>query len=65
MLPPETDGQIGTGTASFPALAASASMGPSEFSDTPADWPPLQVTYAGSTTWLVSGTIQVNVQLPE
>jgi uncharacterized protein (TIGR03437 family) len=65
MFPPEADGQIGTGQASFPALAVSASLGPSEFSDTPAPWIPLQVTYAGSTTWLVSGAIQVNVKLPD
>ena len=65
MLPPEADGQIGTGTASFPALAVSASMGPSQFSAPPVPWIPLRVTYAGSTTWLVSGTIQVNVQLPD
>jgi uncharacterized protein (TIGR03437 family) len=65
MLPPEADGQIGTGQTSFPALAVSASLGPSEFSDTPAPWIPLQVTYAGSTTWLVSGAIQVNVKLPD
>jgi uncharacterized protein (TIGR03437 family) len=51
--------------AMLPALAVSASLGPSEFSDTPAPWIPLQVTYAGSTTWLVSGAIQVNVKLPD
>jgi uncharacterized protein (TIGR03437 family) len=54
MVPPEADGQIGTGQTSVPALAVSA-----EYTS------PLHVTYAGSTTWLVSGTIQVNVKLPD
>jgi uncharacterized protein (TIGR03437 family) len=54
MVPPEADGQIGTRQTSVPALAVSA-----EYTS------PLQVTYAGSTTWLVSGTIQVNIKLPD
>jgi len=33
--------------------------------DAPVPWIPLEVTYAGSASWLISGTIQVNLRLPD
>ncbi len=65
-IPPEVDGAIGASQTSFPALPVSASLGVFPFpADAPAPWIPLEVTYAGSSSWLVSGTIQVNLRLPD
>jgi uncharacterized protein (TIGR03437 family) len=63
MNPPQTDGQIG-GASAVPVLPVSAWLGVLPFTQTPAAWIPLEVTYAGSADWLVAGTIQVNVKLP-
>ena len=66
MLPPEEDGAIGASQASFPALPVSALLGVFPFPlDAPVPWIPLEVTYAGSASWLISGTIQVNLRLPD
>ena len=64
MSPPQSDGAIGGSQTSVPALPVSASMGSYPQSSTPVAWTPLQVTYAGSADWLIAGTIQVNVQMP-
>ncbi|MGA2267161.1 MAG: hypothetical protein ABSH44_01705 [Bryobacteraceae bacterium] len=65
MVPPEADGQIGSAQTSIPVLRVSASLGVFPFSDTPVPWIPVEVTYAGSASWLISGAIQVNVKLPD
>jgi uncharacterized protein (TIGR03437 family) len=65
MLPPEADGMLGTNRTSVPALGVSAYLVALPFSATPVPWTPLDVTSAGSASWLISGAIQVNIKLPD
>lgn len=65
MVPPETDGAIGTAQTSVPALPVSAFLYLPSPDGTSFASQPLEVTYAGSSSWLISGTIQVNIRLPD
>jgi uncharacterized protein (TIGR03437 family) len=56
---------LGTNRTSVPALGVSAYLVALPFSATPVPWTPLDVTYAGSASWLISGAIQVNIKLPD
>jgi uncharacterized protein (TIGR03437 family) len=61
--PPQKDGAVGS-QSSTPALQVLAWLGVQTGTNPPAPWSPLAITYAGSANWLVAGSIQVNVQLP-
>ncbi|HMD70866.1 MAG TPA: IPT/TIG domain-containing protein [Bryobacteraceae bacterium] len=64
MVPPETDGQVEASPTSVPVLPVSVYLGTFPFPDS-VPWTPLEVTYAGSASWLISGAIQFNFRLPD
>jgi uncharacterized protein (TIGR03437 family) len=62
IAPPQDDGRF-VADVSVPVLPVSAEIGAFPGPEVP--WVPLEVTYAGSVSWLPAGSIQVNLKLPE